>query len=106
MIFVNFAREVGLQALTEQCAAEVPPEHLAATGGIPPRRQPARHADVRIEAERGEVVTWVDVNITATGHRRYGDWITRPAGDLLVDAETAKFTPWRLSPNAQCPSRR
>ena len=101
----DFAREAGLQPLTEQFAAEIPPEHLTATGGARPRRSPTRHADARIEAELGEVVTWIDVNITATGQRRYGDWITKLAGKLLGGAETAKFNAWRLTPDAQVGGR-
>ena len=96
----DFAREAGLHAQTEQFAAEIPPELHTPASGIPNRRPPTRHADVRIEAEPGEVVTWIDVNITATGEKRYGDWITKPAGKLVCDAENAKFTAWKLSPNS------
>ena len=101
----EFAREAGLQAQTEQFAAEIPPEHPTISSGNPSRRARTRHADVRIEAEPGEVVTWIDVNITATGQRRHGDWITKPAGKLLGYADDAKFTSWKLSPNAQVGGR-
>ena len=101
----DFAREAGLHAQTEQFAAEIPPDPHTATSGIPNLRPPTRHADVRIEAEPGEVVTWIDVNITATGQKRYGDWITKPAGKLVGDAENAKFTAWKIAPNAQVGGR-
>ena len=100
-----FAREVGLQARTEQFAAKIPPDHGECQGGIPPTRPPTKHADVRVEAEPSEVVTRIDVNITATGQRIYGDWITKPAGKLLGDAETAKYTSWKLTPSAQVGGR-
>ena len=51
------------------------------------------------------MVTWIDVNIGATGQKRYGDWITQPAGKLVGDAENAKFTAWRLSPNSKVGGR-
>ena len=79
----EFAREAGLQAMTEQFAAEIPPNPPDADDHHPPRRRPTRHADVRIEGEPGEVVTWIDVSVTCSGQKRGGDWITKAAGKLL-----------------------
>ena len=63
MTYAFFAREAGLQARTEQFAVEIPPDGSDDAGGNPHRRQPTRHADVRIEAEPGDIVTWIDVTL-------------------------------------------
>ena len=79
----EFAREAGLQAMTEQFAAEIPPDSPDDDSRPGPRRRPTRHADVRIEGEPGELVTWIDVSVTSSRQRRGGDWITKAAGKLF-----------------------
>ena len=58
-----------------------------------------RTADVRIEAEEGHSVTWIDVAIHCSMQSCRGDPKPNKAGRAARQGEQAKYRQWGLTPN-------
>ena len=57
-----------------------------------------RTADVRIEAEEGDPVTWIDVAVHCSMQSCRGDPKPNKAGRAVRQGEQAKYRQWGLTP--------
>ena len=64
----------------------------------PKTKKVTRAADVRIEAEEGHPVTWVDVAIHCSMQSCRGDPKPNKAGQAVRQGEQANYRQWGLSP--------
>ena len=98
-LLCEFAREAGMRANCEQIAVELPtPGVTEDTGETAENKKVTRTADVRIEAEEGHPVTWIDVAIHCSMQSCRADPKPNKAGRAVRQGEQAKYRQWGLSP--------
>ena len=98
-LLCEFAREAGIRANCEQIAVELPtPRVTDDTGETAENKKVTRTADVRIEAEEGHPVTWIDVAIHCSMQSCRGDPKPNKAGRAVRQGEQAKYRQWGLTP--------
>jgi hypothetical protein len=98
-LLCEFAREAGMRANCAQIAVELPtPGVTEDNGETAENKKVARMADVRIEAEEGHPVTWIDVAVHCSMQSCRGDPKPNKAGRAVRQGEQAKYRQWGLSP--------
>ena len=98
-LLCEFAREAGMRANCEQIAAELPtPGVTDDTGETTENKKVTRTADVRIEAEEGHPVTWIDVAAHCSMQSCRGNPKPNKAGRAARQGEQAKYRQCGLTP--------
>ena len=102
-----FAKEAGLRAACEQIAVELrPPEEDTPVGETEDSGgQATKAADIRIEAEAGKPVTWIDVAAHCDMAACRSNPIPRKPATAATSGEKAKFSLWGMNRPSANPHR-